>query len=79
MLASKEEQPLSTTEVELLTKLAGCTGGMAMRDCDAEYGIGAAVGLCARGYVSLLCHTVVIDDAYYCLTPEGRQKTKEYL
>ena len=65
---------LSETELTILKRLAPEGEQININVADQEYGLGTMVELCGKGWLSLLCATVLIDDAYYCLSPEGREQ-----
>ena len=71
---------LSDSEMTVLKRLAPMkSGGINIKEADQEYGISTMSGLCSKGWLSLLCPGVLIDDAYYCLSPEGREQLSKIL
>jgi hypothetical protein len=74
-LSMHVNEKLSEPEITILTRFALMeNGGINIREADKEYGMMTMVGLCSKGWLSLLCETVLLDDAYYCLSSEGRVK-----
>ena len=70
---------LSETELEVLKVLTPMKkGGINIREADEKYGLLVMVGLVRKGFLSLLCATVLIDDAYYCISPEGRENLSKH-
>ena len=70
---------LSETELEVLKVLAPVKkGGINIREADEKYGLSVMVGLTSKGFLSLLCPGALIDDAYYCISPEGRESLSKH-
>ena len=70
---------LSETELEVLKVLAPVKkDGINIREADEKYGLSVMVGLVRKGFLSLLCPGVLIDDAYYCLSVEGRKSLSKH-
>ena len=70
---------LSDAELEVLKALAPVKkGGINIREADEKYGLSVMTGLVRKGFVSLLCPGVLIDDAYYCLSAEGRENLSKH-
>ena len=70
---------LSETELTILKRLAPEGEQININVADQEYGLDAMLSLLSKGWLSLLCATVLIDDAYYCLSPEGRGQLSKIL
>jgi len=70
---------LSEAEITILKRLAPEGEQINIKVADQEYGLETMLSLCSKGWTSLLCATVLIDDAYYCLSPEGRQQLPKIL
>jgi hypothetical protein len=70
---------LSEIELEVMKTLAPVKrGGINIREADAKFGLSVMVGLTSKGFLSLLCPGVLIDDAYYCISPEGRESLSKH-
>jgi len=72
-------EQLSETELGVLKTLAPVkNGGINIREADEKYGLSVMAGLVRKGFLSLLCPGVLIDDAYYCLSAEGRESLSKH-
>ncbi len=71
-MQGNEQTPLTEVEMAVLKRLAPEGERINIRAADQEYGLSTMADLCGKGWLSLLCATALIDDAYYCLSREGR-------
>jgi len=73
------DESLTEEELEVLKALVPLKkGGINIRVADDTYGMSVMIGLICKGFLSLLCPGVLLDDAYYCLSAEGRQNLNKH-
>ena len=53
--------------------------GINIRKAEETYNREDLFDLMRDGWLSLLCRTVVIDDAFYALTPRGMEEIHKYI
>ena len=53
--------------------------GINIREAEEAYSRDNLFDLMRDGWLSLLCRTVVIDDAFYALTPRGMEEIHKYI